>query len=511
MGSIWPAPVSVSAQGWGWRYAGRDGWALRELDLSIDAGERVLLLGPSGAGKSTLLFALAGVLGGADEGQEAGRLLVDGIHPTRRVGRTGLVRQDPQSQITLAKTGDDVAFGCENLGMAPTAIWPAVDAALTDVGLDVGHDRATGQLSGGQQQRLVLAGALAMQDGLASAPSLLLLDEPTANLDPAGVVEVRQAVAHLVADRATTLIVVEHHVDVWLALMDRVIVLDAAGAVAADGPPDAVFSTQGQQLAKQGVWVPGVALASHPLPAPANPAGVALQAVDLSIGYRHGQPVLEHLNLSISTGVSTVVTGRNGVGKSTLALTLAGLLPQLGGQVLAGSKLTPPPVNRRQRRAGAALADPHNWTSTQLLTRLGTVFQQPEHQFTADSVRQELAVGLLALRAARLPNAPSLGDVNQQVDDLLAWLALEDLADANPFTLSGGQMRRLSVGTVLATKPAIMVLDEPTFGQDRTTWAGMVDLITALLEQGRTIVTVTHDQDFIAAVGQNRIDLDVLT
>ena len=519
-------PNLVEAHHWGWRYAGRADWAISDLTLTIAPGEKVLLLGPSGAGKSTLLLALAGVLGSADEGIQEGRLLVAGQHPTRRVGQIGLVQQDPQSQIVMAKVGDDVAFGCENQGIAPQIIWTRVSAALRAVGLDTGLDRQTAALSGGQQQRLVLAGTLAMQTGgqIAESPRLLLFDEPTANLDPKGVKQLIQAVARLSADRATGLIVVEHRVGAWADLMDRVIVLDATGRVVADGPPGDVFDAHGDDLAAIGVWVPGkppLVPVMRMAPAQTGPpplsstdhggckpafvpqlptviAVPALRAVDLTIGY--DQPVLEHINLSITAGQSTVITGDNGIGKSALALTLAGLLPPLGGQVVAGDDLVPTPSNRRQRRLAQLLADPRNWTPTQLLTRLGTVFQQPEHQFVTASVRDELSVGLKALGWAP-------ASVTARVDELLQTLRLDALAEANPFTLSGGEKRRLSVGAVLATRPAVVILDEPTFGQDRTTWAAMVSLIADLIQNGTTVISVTHDDAYIAALGQHHIRL----
>ena len=189
--------AAVEARGWGWRHAGRRASAVSGLDLRIDPGERVLLLGASGAGKSTLMHALAGVLGGDDEGDRSGELLVDGRPPAP--GRSGLVLQDPDSQVVLARVGDDVAFGCENLGVPSGEIWPRVASALDSVGLGLPLDHPTSSLSGGQKQRLALAGVLAMR------PGLLLLDEPTANLDPDGVIEVRDAVARVVADRSVTL------------------------------------------------------------------------------------------------------------------------------------------------------------------------------------------------------------------------------------------------------------------------------------------------------------------
>jgi energy-coupling factor transport system ATP-binding protein len=182
----------------------------------------VLLTGASGAGKSTLLHALAGLLG-PDEGEQTGGMTVGGRSPARSRSGTAVVFQDPDAQLVMTRAGDDVAFGLENAGMPPELIWPTVDEALAAVGFPYGRDRATAALSGGQKQRLVLAGALA------GRPGLLLLDEPTAQLDPAGAQLVRDAVARAVADRATTLLVVDHDAGAWLPLVDRVVELRADG------------------------------------------------------------------------------------------------------------------------------------------------------------------------------------------------------------------------------------------------------------------------------------------
>ncbi|WP_173401520.1 ABC transporter ATP-binding protein, partial [Arthrobacter sp. H5] len=159
-------PVAVTADGWGWRHAGRRKWAVRDIDLSIEPGQRVLLLGASGAGKSTLLHGLAGTLGDHGEGEQQGTLSLDGQWPSHSRGRSGLVLQDPDTQIVLARVGDEVAFGAENLAVPRAEIWPRVRQALDDVGLDVSLERPTTALSGGQKQRLALAAVLAMQPGL---------------------------------------------------------------------------------------------------------------------------------------------------------------------------------------------------------------------------------------------------------------------------------------------------------------------------------------------------------
>ncbi|HEX2857629.1 MAG TPA: ABC transporter ATP-binding protein [Propionibacteriaceae bacterium] len=491
--------ATISARDWGWRHAGRRAWAVRDVSFDIADGERVLLLGASGSGKSTLLAGIAGVLGGPDEGDETGRLLVDGMHPTRAHGRVGLVQQDPESNIVLARVGDDVAFGPENLGVPRDHIWPRVRLALDAVGLTVPLDHPTSQLSGGQKQRLAIAGSLALSSR-GGGSSVLLLDEPTANLDPTGVAEVRDAVARLAAERGLTLVVVEHRVDVWAGLVDRVLVLDAGGGLLADGPPAEVFDRHARSLAAAGVWVPGLGGGASSLP-PASGTPV-LQGEDLAIGYQPEQPVRTGLDTGIPAGVSTVITGDNGTGKTTLALTLAGLLPRLGGRVVAASGLRPPdrPANRWRGRGAVQGEDPGTWTSRDLLTRIGTVFQQPEHQFVASTVWDELAVGL---RALEWPE----DRVRTRVEELLDALRLDRLAGANPFTLSGGEKRRLSVATVLAAGPRVMVLDEPTFGQDRTTWLELVGLVRAMLAEGRTVVSVTHDAAYIEALGQHRITL----
>ncbi|MDO9397965.1 MAG: ABC transporter ATP-binding protein, partial [Herbiconiux sp.] len=213
------AGARLEAAGWGWRHASRTAWAVRGLDLVIEPGERVLLLGASGAGKSTLMQAFAGLLGGADEGEQEGAITVDQVAPESVRGRVGLLLQDPDSQLVLARVGDDVAFGCENLGVPRAEIWPRVDEALAAVGLDLPRDHSTAELSGGQKQRVALAGVLAMR------PGVVLLDEPTANLDPLGATEVRDAVAALVATSSATFVVIEHRVDIWLDVVDRVVVL----------------------------------------------------------------------------------------------------------------------------------------------------------------------------------------------------------------------------------------------------------------------------------------------
>ena len=479
------AGARVCARGWGWRHAGRKNAALSDVDLDIAPGERVLVLGPSGSGKSTLMGGLAGLLGGAEEGEATGTLTVDGVAPADARGRVGLLMQDPEAQVVLARVGDDVAFGMENLGVAREEIWPRVENSLEAVGLSVPLDHLTTELSGGQKQRLALASILAM------GPGLLLLDEPTANLDPSGVAEVRAAVETVVERTGATVVVVEHRVDVWASLVDRVIVV-ADGAIAADGPLREVLAQQGEALRERGIWLPGDDVAAEVGPAPDVPpasseAAPIARVADLTIGYDASAPVRSGIDLTIERGVSTCIVGANGAGKSTFALTLAGLLPPLEGAV---------EVETSDGSAG----DPHEWSSKQLLGRMSMVFQEPEYQFLAATVAEELAIG---------PRAAGMTDeeIAPLVDEHLEALGLTKLARANPMTLSGGEKRRLSVATALISAPELLILDEPTFGQDRGTWLGLVRLLRAALERGVTLVSITHDPAFVAAMGQRVVDL----
>lgn len=483
-----PAAVSISASNWGWRHADRGAPAIQGLNLEVPAGQRVLVAGASGAGKSTLLYALAGVLHEDDEAYSSGELLLDGKPAAEGRGLVGLMQQDPETQVVQARVGDDVAFGAENLSVAPGEIQRRVIEALDAVGLDVPLDHPTGALSGGQKQRLALAGILAM------GPGLVLLDEPTANLDPAGVLEVRDAVIKALDSTGATLLIVEHRLDAWAPFMDRVIVLEPGGGVAHDGSPERLFAPGPvrEELIAAGVWVPGY---SPEIAADGSfraDCPVLLEAKDLSVGRKKGGAIAAgNLDLHVAGGASWCIRGANGAGKSTFALTLGGLLPQAGGTLTA----TPELVEGNEPR-------PFHWRATELVGRIGSVFQEPEHQFVTSTVREELAFGpKLAVKPGTKEPLFEPSDIEQRVDELLHRLRLEHLAEANPFTLSGGEKRRLSVATVLASSPAILILDEPTFGQDANTWRELALLLREELARGTAIIAVTHDADFARALG----------
>jgi energy-coupling factor transport system ATP-binding protein len=477
-----PRPAAAVARGWGWRHAGRRAWALRDVDLRIEAGERVLLIGPSGAGKSTLLRAFAGLLEPGRGGEQEGELTIDGVDASAAHARTGIVFQDPATQIAMARSGDDVAFGLENRCLPAAAIWPRVDEALEAVGFPYGRGHPTDALSGGEQQRLALAGVLAL------GPGLLLLDEPTANLDVEGAAQLREVLASVLERLGPTMVLVEHRVAEAMPLVTRVIALRPGGGVIADGPPDEVFARRSDELAEAGVWVPDRRLpepANRPRPTP-QPLLFGEQAA-----FRHPGstvPALARTDVQLRSAEALAIMGPNGSGKSTLALLLGGLLRPTGGTVVAGDALAP----------GQGDEPIWRWGARELVSRIGSVFQNPEHQFLTGRVHDELTLGPMR---AGVPRRTA----SERAEELLTRLHLAHLAEANPFTLSGGEQRRLSVATALATAPSVLILDEPTFGQDRRTAIELLDLLAGLRDGGRAVCFVTHDTDFAVALADRRL------
>ena len=437
--------TSVVARNFGYQHASRQTPALKNINFEISPGERILLTGPSGAGKSTLLAAMAGVLGSSEEGVSTGELLVDATS-------TGLVLQDPDSQVIASRVGDDVAFGCENLQIPREEIWPRVERALDLVGLDLPLYHPTKYLSGGQKQRLALAGVIAM------GARLILLDEPTANLDPQGQIDVVNAVDRVAKETGSTLIVVEHRHELWLDSIDRIVNITDGRDLA----PEELARIEGLPQARTSTSKP------------------VMWADNLLCSWGAVR------NFVVPQGASTVITGPNGVGKSTLALTMGGLIPPKSGQLELSDSL----------RAGVK-TPPYKWRSADLTARIGTVFQDPEHQFVARTVRDELEIAPKIMKV----------DAAERIEELLDRLRLRHVEHANPFTLSGGEKRRLSVATALVATPQLLILDEPTFGQDPETFKELVVLLRELTDTGVSVVSVTHDPDFIKALGDHHIEV----
>lgn len=570
---------------WGYRHASRRAFAVRGLDLTIKAGQRVLLLGASGIGKSTILSGAAGLIGNdfvakdsaksaksakdsatksslntskssvksentsdtsdtsantsdtsakshqttlvedADGGVSEGCVLVDGVPVRRARGKVGLVLQDPDAQAIFQRLGDNVAFGPENMNVPREEIWDRVRESLKKVGLDgLQLHRSTSHLSGGQMQRLALAGALAMQ------PSVLLLDEPTANLDPDGTQQIVGAVRAVLDSTRATMVLVEHHAEPWIDMIDRVVVLglendedasgkDASGetvhdddiaraassrtVIVADGTPDEVFNRTDLDFEDLGIWLPerykknvksSASKSSENIDNTAQDSAqfygeVLLSTKDLAISHSN-EPIAQHINLEFRAGQITALVGANGTGKSTLSLTLAGLLPAVSGEVVASETLA----------KGANGANPMRWKSPDLAKRISYVFQNPEHQFACGSVLDEVMLGPLRTGVPE--------DVARaKAQELLKRFRLARYAKANPYTLSGGEKRRLTVAASLAAAPRVLILDEPTFGQDRKTWLQIIRLIASLRSEGVSIIVVTHDRELVEALGARLVEL----
>lgn len=497
----------------------------RDVTFDIAAGEVVLLLGPSGSGKSTLTLALNGLIPHAMSATMRGSVSAGGIDTATTdtatlSTRVAMVFQDPDAQIVTGSVYDEVAFGPENLLLPVEVVHSRVEDALRRVGLWARRDDNPDHLSGGGRQRLAIACALAM------GSPLIVLDEPTANLDPQGIDDVYAALADVIAAGDRAILLVEHNLDAAMGFVTRTIVLDRDGRVAFDGPAAEIIRAHADELVAMGVWLPAATLAALRLreqghrfdPLPLSPEEMSeqlghadpyvpprsarsttgrtvtgertsegegegdtiIRARGLTVRRRR-TAILHDIDLDLSAGSLTAIVGANGAGKTTLIQALAGVVPPPRGQVSVDG------------------IDPGSASPRDLASRIGFVFQNPEHQFIAHTVFDELAHGL-TLRQAQGPKEQRIDDaeIAARVEEMLVRFGLEHKADVHPFLLSGGEKRRLSVGTALITRPRVLALDEPTFGQDRARASELLELLRSLRAEGTTIVIVTHDLQLVA-------------
>ncbi|QBD83349.1 ABC transporter ATP-binding protein [Ktedonosporobacter rubrisoli] len=491
------------------KYPGRKLPVLQGVNLQLKRGETVLLLGASGSGKSTLGLTLNGLIPHEVGSILNGQIHVDGLNTQQTTvaelaRRVGIVFQDPDAQFATLTVEDEIVFGLENLCLPPSEMEERMLRALAQVGLPEHRYRRVDQLSGGEKQRIALAALLAME------PQVLVFDEPTANLDPIGTRDVFALIRECKVQTTHTIVLIEHKLDDLMDLIDRVIVLGPGGSLIADGTPRAIFRDSSAVLREYGIWMPQVCLLAHRLreqgieldPFPITPAEaeVALRQISLSeerptlssslpdeepassqpaievreLSFRRGrQTILDRVSLTIPQGDFLAIVGANGAGKTTLAQHLVDILhPSPKTVFLQGQDLT-------------------RIAARDLVHKIGYVFQNPEHQFITDSVADEVAYGLRVIGL-------SAEEITERTNSLLERFGLLRFAPANPFTLSHGEKRRLSVATMLAVGQQILLLDEPTFGQDQGNAEALLDLLCALHAEGRTIVMVTHDMTLVA-------------
>jgi energy-coupling factor transport system ATP-binding protein len=463
--------------------------ALGGVSLDVAADELVAVMGESGAGKSTLLRCINGLVPSLLPAECSGEILVGGEAVLGRragelAGTVAMVFQDFEAQLFSTNVRLEVAFGPGQLGVAPDEIARRVEATLALVGLDALAQRDPSTLSGGQKQRLAIASILAMR------PAIMLLDEPATDLDPAGRRELYETLERLRAEHLT-MIAVEHEIDPLLGA-DRLYLMRGGRIVAAGVPsslaqdPDLFLAcgvrphdlaVLGRRLGRElplaveaAAEVLRPLLASRPRsPSPPTtpPAGATILEVErLSYSYG-GPPVLRDVSLRIGAGELIALVGENGSGKTTLAKHLNGLVKAQQGTVRLGG------VDLRQL------------SLDRVAREVGYVFQNPDHQLFADTVWDEVAFGPRNFGL----DGPELA---ARVELALEAVGLETLREADPFLLGKGERQRLAIATVLAMRPSVLILDEPTTGLDYPQQRRVLELLRRLRQQGTTIVVITH-------------------
>ena len=482
--------------------------ALQDISFDITSGEFILLIGASGSGKTTLLEAIAGVVhnhGGIIRGQ----ILIEDKDvvrdPNAKRGIVGLVLQDPEPQLTSLTVEDEIRFGPENLCLQRAEIANRLEWAIDRCRLDAVRHNYVYALSGGQKQRVVIAAGLAMQ------PNVLLMDGPTTNLDPEGAREVLAVIHELrQAGLVDTVILSANKVDALLPLATRIVVLDH-GKVVLDGTPDEIIGHQMDRLDELGLFVPEIGrvfvrtnglhrpkriplsvlgliteLKGRSMPRPVIATGrtadkpSVVELKNVWFGYSPEKPVLRGITLDIRKGEFLAIAGQNGSGKSTLMSLIAGLKkPQKG-------KISVDGMNIKDMMPGT----------------VGFVFQNPDHQFVTASVEEELAFGLKKLGCPE-------GEIRRQVDEILDLFGLSHVRKSQPYFLSMGEKRLLSVATMVIMQPSVLILDEPTTGLDARLTGKLMSILGKLvIDQGMTLIQVSHDMEQIAEHCERVIVID---
>ena len=499
-------------------YQGEDERVLDAVDLEVHPGEFVLVIGPSGCGKSTLALCLNGIIPTVLGGRIKGRVHVEGIDTRESTvfelgTKIGIVFQDPDAQLCNLYVEEEVAFGPANLMMDKDEVLRRVESALRDVGERGIRHKLIYEISGGQKQRVAIASVLAME------PKILLFDEPTANLDPLGAVQIFDLMKRINQEMGITVIVIEHNVDSVMCHADRLILMEQ-GTIRYNGPPRELMQEKGHfilddlglripQVCELGLMMEKKGIPLRPFPLTVQEAAEAIsqqgdrleflprpsavlrpnenkpviQVHDLNFVYPDGTHAVKDVTLEMDRGDVVSIIGKNGSGKTTLTSLFVGLnKPTSGKGTVCGLDL-----------ATASIRE--------LTSKVGYVFQYPEHQFVEDTVYKEVA---FSLKAQKRPEE----EVDTRVCQVLELLGLEQERDKHPLRLSMGQKRRLSVATMLILNTDVLILDEPTTGQDRKNIDNIMQIMMDSNRLGTTIILITHDMNLVAKYSNRILVMD---
>lgn len=479
-----------------YRYPGNQEPLLRDLSFQIEEGEFLLVMGPSGAGKSTLLRCLNGLVPHFYGGTISGRVRIAdrdpvAIGPKGMADTVGLVFQDPEAQFVVDKVEDEVAFAMENLGLDPVVMRKRVEEVLDQLGIAHLRYRSVNQLSGGERQRVAIAAAMTLQ------PRVLVLDEPTSQLDPQAAEEVLDALVKLNQDLGLTIVLSEHRLERVVQYVDRILYLPGNGqppildeprtvlrqidlvpplvrlAKALDWRPLPLTIKEGRQFVRS-VRGSEPRFSGSPPPGVAGSGLAVIQVHELGFSY-NGRPALQNVCLEVRQGEFVALMGRNGSGKTTLLKQLVGLLKPDRGLV----RLLDPDSRRS--------LDTRQATVDEIIRFVGYVPQNPNMLLFNDTVRQELD---FTRRAHGLP----LG----RYEPLLRSLGLTAYLDLYPRDLSVGERQRVALASILAAEPCILLLDEPTRGLDYHQKRALADFLQSQKAGGHTIIMATHDVELVA-------------
>lgn len=466
------------------RYREREEWALRDVSLRLEAGHVLLVAGASGCGKTTLARVINGLIPRSYKGELNGRLLIHGQDTAERsLAQLSLdvatVLQDPERQILGTKVINEVAFGLENLGLPREQVRERAQQALERLRISDLRERETFNLSGGEKQKVALAGVLAMQ------PSLLLLDEPLASLDPASAQEALSLIREL-ADQGIAVLIVEHRVEDVLRIDPDRAVFMTEGEIVFEGPPSRLAHAVDYHEVKLPAPMVVEQAAQDPPPmafeflpgGAGNGAQPLVQFEDVSFGYEQNIQVLHDINLSVYPGDIVGVLGPNGAGKTTLVKHAIGLIKPDRGAVLVEGR------------------DTRELSVAEIAATLGYVFQSPSHMLFAPSVREELSFGPKNLGHGET-------EIEKEVQEAINIMNLSDMEAYPPLALSFGQQKRVSIAAVLSMGSKTLIMDEPTAGQDYKNYMDFMDSILQL-PNFEAILFITHDID-LAVIYANRI------